>query len=131
MAHYLLNLDGHASDTMVLRMTVREWLQQRCWHIEPDERHRDALTVGDLALLYLGPPVGEFVGRAELASGVQDATGEVLLTNVEEWDPPAPIAAVLARIDTSAGARAEFDTRVVRITESEYNVAVAVAQARP
>jgi hypothetical protein len=34
---------------------------------------------------------------------------------------------VLAQIDRSQGARADFDTGVVRITAAEYETAVAVA----
>jgi hypothetical protein len=52
---------------------------------------------------------------------------DVSLVDVEEWDPPVPMHAVLARIDRSAGARADFETTLVRITEVEYETAVAVA----
>ena len=65
------------------------------------------------------------IGRAELAAGVHD--GAVELTRIEEWDPPVPMSAVLARIDRSGGARADFDTGVVRITAGEYETALAVA----
>ena len=88
------------------------------------------LALGDLALIYLGAPVQAFVGRAELASAVRGPAGEVLLTYVEEWDPPVPVVNVLARIDTSAGARADFETGVLRVTETEYEAALAVARAQ-
>jgi hypothetical protein len=82
-----------------------------------------------------------FVGCAELGSGVHDWTPSeaeaylgdspcgVVLTQVVEWDPPVPVSAVLAQIDRSAGARADFDAGVVRITEGEYHAALAVAAA--
>jgi hypothetical protein len=51
----------------------------------------------------------------------------VSLAGVEEWEPPVPMDSVLSRIDRSAGARADFDTGVVRITSTEYETALAVA----
>jgi hypothetical protein len=44
------------------------------WGIDADERHRNTLGPGDLILIYLGAPVREFIGRAELASAVHDWT---------------------------------------------------------
>ncbi|HTO26296.1 MAG TPA: hypothetical protein VMJ49_10370, partial [Gaiellaceae bacterium] len=46
------------------------------------------------------------------------------------WDPPVPMSAVLSRIDRSAGARADFEVGVVRITADEYETALAVAAER-
>jgi hypothetical protein len=54
----------------------------------------------------------------------------VLLARVEEWDPPVPMNAVLSQIDRSEGARADFETGVVRITASEFETALAVAAGR-
>jgi hypothetical protein len=54
----------------------------------------------------------------------------VALARVEEWDPPVPMAVVLARIDRSEGARADFETGVVRITAKEFETACAVAAGR-
>jgi hypothetical protein len=111
------------------------------WNVGADEPHREALTAGDRALIYLGAPRRSFVGRAELASAVRDWTpseaqafpdgssGGVLLADVEVWDTPVPMSAVLSRIDRSAGARADFDVGVVRITESEYETTLAVAES--
>ena len=112
------------------------------WGIDADERHRDALAPGDLVLIYPGAPEREFIGRAELASAAHDWTqseaeahpddspGGVLLSQVEEWDPPVPMSAVLAQIDPSENAKAEFEAGVVRITAGEYETALAVAAQR-
>jgi hypothetical protein len=40
------------------------------------------------------------------------------------------MSAVLSQIDTSEGARADFDAGVVRITANEYETALAVAASR-
>jgi hypothetical protein len=112
------------------------------WGIDADESHRDALAAGDLVLVYLGAPDREFIGRAELASAVHDWTPSeaqvypgdspsgVSLAQVEEWDPPVPMNAVLSQIDPAENARADFETGVVRITANEYETALAVAAAR-
>lgn len=129
MAHYIFNFMGDAAERMRLKM----------WGIDADERHRGALAVGDLVLIYLGAPDLEFIGRAELASAVHDwtpseaeaypgdAPGGVLLSQVEEWAPPVPMSAVLAQIGPSDKAKAEFEAGVVRITAEEYEAALAVA----
>ena len=117
-------------------------MRLRMWGIDADERHRNALAPGDLILIYLGPPEGEFIGRAELASEAHDWTPSeaeaypgdspsgVLLAQVEEWDPPVPMSDVLSQIDPSENAKAEFDAGVVRITATEYETALAVAAER-
>jgi hypothetical protein len=135
VAHYLFNLVGvcqHAAERMRLRM----------WDVDADERHRDALAAGDLVLLYLAAPERMFVGRAELASGARDwtpsqaqaypgdAAGGVLLAQVEEWDPPVPMSAVLSQLEPAGSARADFDAGVVLISATEYETALAVASAR-
>jgi hypothetical protein len=108
------------------------------WGVDADEQHREALGPGDHVLVYVGAPESVFIGRAQIASTARDwtpaevavypgdARGGVLLAEVEEWEPPAPMAAVLARI-ASDTAKAEFDTGVVRISAREYATAVAVA----
>ena len=115
------------------------------WGVEAGEPHRDALASGDLALIHSGPPERAFVGRAELASSFLDWTsaetqvypddtpGGVLLAGVEEWDPPVPMEAVVARIDPTgsnpyvqANARDGFQNGVVEITEQEYEAVLAV-----
>jgi hypothetical protein len=53
----------------------------------------------------------------------------VTLTQVEEWDPPVSMSAVLSRIDSPV-ARADFGAGVVQITADEYETALAVAAGR-
>lgn len=137
MAEYIFNLVG--SEGSALHEQARGLLRAGFWGIDPGEPHRDDLAVGDLVLLYLARPVWQFVGRAELGSAAHewtpaearlrpgDSTGGVVLTRVERWDPPVPIDAVLSQVDQSEGARADFETRIVRITRSEYETALRVA----
>jgi hypothetical protein len=113
------------------------------WGLGPDQPHRDALTRGDLVLIYLAAPEREFIGRAQLASAARDWTraeaqvypgdsrSGVVLCQVEEWNPPVPVAAVLARIDSAEDARADFEAGVVRITPNEYQAACAVSAGSP
>jgi hypothetical protein len=142
VAHYLFNfVKEDASSWPALREEAAGFLRVRMWGIDADERHAHALAAGDLVLLYLGAPDREFIGRAELASGVHDWTPSeaqaypgdsprgVLLTEIEAWDPPVPMKRVLSQIDQSEGARADFDAGVVRITANEYETALAVAAA--
>ncbi|MGZ4136738.1 MAG: hypothetical protein ACXVPX_04125 [Actinomycetota bacterium] len=115
------------------------------WGIAGDERHRDALVPGDLVLIFFAGPEGAFIGRAELATAVRDwtlseadaypgdAPGGVLLSHVEEWEPPVPIGAVVIRIDPTASnphvqanAKAGFQAGVVRITRYEYETTLVV-----
>ena len=135
MAHYLFNfVNGEAAAGGFLRV--------RLWGVDADEPHRDALAAGDLVLVYLGAPDRELIGRAELASAVHDWTPSeaqmypgdspsgVSLAQVEEWDPPVPMNAVLSQIEPIGNARADFETGVVRITSTEFATAVAVATGR-
>ena len=131
MAHYIV-VPGDAAT----RERAAELLRAGLWGVAEDERHGPALAAGDLALVYLAAPERELVGRVELASAVHewtppearvypgDASRGVALAHVEEWDPPVPMDAVLARIDRSEGARADFDAGVVRITANEYEIAL-------
>jgi len=104
-----------------------ELLRARRLDVCAEEPHRDALAPGDLVLVYLAAPERTFIARAELGPAVP---GGVSLAHVEEWDPPVPMSAVLSRIDRSAGARADFEVGVVRITADEYETALAVAAER-
>ena len=120
------------------------------WGVGRDERHRDELVPGDLALIYVAAPQAQFIGRAEVATAVHDWTPSeaeaypgdtpsgVLLSYVEEWDPAVPMDAVMQRIDPTASnplvqanAAVGFQMGVVRITDREYDSALAVSrQAR-
>ena len=136
MAHYLFNF------VPASREQATEFLRVGMWGIDAGEPHGNALAPGDLSLIYLGAPELEFIGRAELASAVHawtpveaqmypgDSPGGVLLAQVEEWDPPVPMSAVLSQIDPAEDARAEFEAGVVRITPGEYETAIAVAAGR-
>jgi EVE domain len=144
MARYLFNFsDGD-------RQRATGLLRAKMWGVGRHERHRDALAPGDLALIYLPAPEAEFIGRAELATAVHDWTpseaeaypGEspsgVLLSQVEEWDSPVPMDAVVQRIDPTASnpyvqenAAAGFRTDVVRITDEEYEAALALSREAP
>ena len=143
VAHYLFNfVNGEAAQRPARREQAAGFLRVRMWGIEADEPHRDALAAGDLVLVYLGAPDREFIGRAELASAVHDWTPSeaqvypgdspsgVSLAQVEEWDPPVPMNAVLSLIDPAENARADFETGVVRITANEFETALAVATGR-
>jgi kynureninase len=143
VAHYLFNLvTADASPGLTVREQAARFLRAGMWGVDADEPHRDALASGDLVLLYLGAPERKLIGRAELASAARDwspseahaypgeAAGGVLLARIEEWHPPVPMSAVLSRIDRSAGARADFETGVVRITAEEFEIALAVAARR-
>ena len=140
MAHYLFNFS--AGD----RQQATALLHAKMWGVGRDERHRDALAPGDLALIYLATP-GEFIGRAELATAVHDWTRSeaeaypgdspsgVLLSHVEEWHPAVPMDAVVRRIDPTASnprvqanAAAGFRTGVVRITGDEYEAVLALSR---
>jgi len=143
VAHYLFNfVEADAPKGSALREQAAELMRLGMWGIDADERHGSALAAGDLILIYLGAPELEFVGRAELASAAHDWTPSeaeaypgdspsgVLLAQVEEWDPPVPMSAVLSQIDPPENAKAEFEAGVVRITAGEYETALAVAADR-
>jgi len=136
LAYYILNaFTGEAG----LRERAADLLRLGMWGVDADEPHRDALAAGDLVVVYLGAPDREFIGRAELASAVHAWTpteaqvypgassSGVSLARVEEWGRPVPMNVVLARLDPSAKAKADFEVGVVRITEHEYETVLAVA----
>jgi len=112
------------------------------WGVEEDEPHRGALAPGHLVLVYLGAPERVFVGRAQLASEFHAWTTSeagaypgassagVSLRHVEAWDPPVPMAAVLAEMDPSQKAKADFEAGVVGISAEEFATAIAVATER-
>jgi hypothetical protein len=141
MGHYLFNFsDGDRDEALAL-------LRAKIWGIGEDERHRDELAPGDVALIYVAAPVGEFIGRAELATAVHewtrsevevypgDSPGGVSLSDVEEWDPALPMGTVVARIDPTASnplvqanAAAGFGMGVVRITSDGYEATRALGR---
>jgi hypothetical protein len=121
VSYFLFNFtgqDGHHAG---------ELLREKRWPVGADERHRDELEIGDLALVYVAAD-RVFIALVELASGVEDDASEVTLASVEWWDPPAPIDVVIAATDPTDKAKAEFDTGVLRITPTEYEAAVAVGR---
>ena len=113
------------------------------WGIEAGEPHRSSLAPGDLVVIYLSSPDREFVACAEVASPVHEwappelqrypghEAGGVALSQVDEWEPPVPVDAVLARIDPAENARSDFAAGVVRITEHEYSTVVALGAQQP
>ena len=142
MAHFVFKLSGEDPREVAAR------LQAKMWGIDRSERHRDALAPGDLALIYVSAPQTEFIGRVELATAVRDWTpteaaaypgdsmSGVLLADVEEWQPPVPMDAVVRRIDPTgsnplvqANATVGFSAGIVLITEDEYASAVALSSA--
>lgn len=146
MGHYLFNFSKrHGAKGGSLREQAAASLRVKLWGVDADEPHRDALAPGDLILIYLAEPERAFTGRAELGSAVRewtpseaqmypgDSPSGVMLAQVEEWDPPVPMNAVLPRIDPAgsnpyvqANAKAGFRTGVVRITAHEYETVLAV-----
>jgi EVE domain len=139
MAHYVFNFSSGD------RERATALLRAKMWGIGGDERHRDALAPGDLALIYVATPERAFIGRVELATAVHDWTPSeanayrddspsgVVLSHVEEWDPPVPMDTAVQRIDPTASnplvqanAAAGFRMGVVRITGDEYEAALAL-----
>ena len=139
MAHYVFNVSGGD------RGRATALLRAKMWGVGRDERHRDALAAGDLALIFLSAPEAEFIGRAELATGVHQWTpseaeaypgnsaGGVLLAHVDEWNPGVSMDAVVQRIDPTGSnplvqgnAAVGFRMGVVLITAGEYENTVAL-----
>jgi hypothetical protein len=132
MQHFIFNLrDGD-------RDRARALLRAKWWIVGGDERHRDALGVGDLVLVFVAR-TREFVGRAVLKSGFLDpvpadpsascplASG-VLLDEVDDWTRGVPLAAAVLGVDPhganpSVQANAAgFRAGVVQITPKEYDI---------
>lgn len=139
MAHFVFNVsDGD-------RQRAAQLLRAKMWGISRHERHHDALAAGDLALIYLGAPTAAFLGRAAVATKIRewtpaeaeaypgDSSSGVLLSDVEEWEDVISMDEVAHRIDPTgsnplvqANAAAGFQMGIVRITEGEYEAALAV-----
>ena len=139
MKHFILNLsDGD-------REQAAFFLRAKRWPLERDERHCNALAPGDRALIHVGRPRCEFIGRAELVTAFHDLANEeteacrdgrsggVLLADVEQWPAAVPLVAAVRKIDPTASnpyvqANAEgFRSGIVSITAEEYAAVVALS----
>jgi len=136
MQHFIFNLaDGN-------RQRAASFLHAKRWVFDREERHRDAIAPGDLALVFVAL-TREFVGRAKLETAFLDpipsdaATSGpplsgVLLGDVEEWTTGVPLNIAVQRIDPTASNpyvqsnAAGFRAGVVQITVSEYDIVVAL-----
>ena len=139
MAFWVFNVLPHHVPPYDARARAVEQLQARRWAIGADEPHRDALSAGDRVLIYLAAPARVFIAQAELASSVRPLMPDqpettqlhgprgVLLDQVDWWDPPVRMDAVLARIDPANKAKADFDHDVVAITPDEFKAALTAA----
>jgi hypothetical protein len=140
MKHFILNLsDGD-------RERAAAFLGAKMWALERDERHRSALAHGDRALIHVGRPRCEFIGRAELATAFHDWTpleseacpegrlSGVLLADVEGWPRAVPLETAVRRIDPTASNpyvqanAAGFRSDIVLITAEEYAAVVALSR---
>jgi hypothetical protein len=140
MTHFLFNFsDGDREQASAL-------LDAKMWGIGGDERHGEELAPGDMALIYVATGRA-FIGRAEIATAIHewtasgaggypgDSSSGVVLSHVEEWDPPIPMDTVVARIDPTASnplvqanAAAGFRMGLVRLTGDEYEAALALSR---
>ena len=139
MQHFIFNLaDGD-------RERATSFLRSKSWAVSHDERHRDALAPGDLALVFVAL-TREFVGRAEIkttflnpmpsdpaASG--PAVSGVLLGYVEVWTSGVPLDVAVQRIDPNGSNpyvqanAAGFHAGVVQITVKEYDIVVSLGDS--
>ena len=135
MQHFIFNLaDGD-------RERVKSFLQAKRWVVSRDERHRDALAPGDLALVFV-TLTREFVGRAEVKTTFLDpmpsdlatapAVSGVLLGDFEDWTRGVPLDLAVKRIDPKGSNpyvqanAAGFRAGVVQITVKEYDIVVSL-----
>ena len=136
MQHFIFNLaDGDLE-------RAKSFLHAKRWVVRCDERHRDALAPGDLALVFVAL-THEFVGRAELKTTFLDpmpsdpaasgpAVSGVLLDDVEDWTNGVPLGVAVQRIDPTGSNpyvqanAAGFHAGVVLITVKEYDIVVSL-----
>ncbi len=136
MQHFIFNLaDGD-------RERAKSFLHAKSWTVGRDERHRDALAPGDLALIFVAL-TREFVGRAEIKTAFLDpmpsdpansgpARSGVLLGGVEDWTRGVPLDVAVQRIDPNKtnpyvqANAAGFRAGVVQITLKEYDIVVSL-----
>jgi len=136
MQHFIFNLaDGD-------RERAKSFLRAKRWVFSREERHRDAIAPGDLALVFVAL-TREFVGRAEIKTAFLDpmpsdpatpgtAVTGVLLGDVEDWTSGVPLAVAVQRIDPNGSNpyvqanAAGFRAGVVHITANEYDIVVSL-----
>ena len=136
MQHFIFNLaDGD-------RELARSFLHAKRWVVSREERHRDAIAPGDLALVFVAL-TREFVGRAEIKTAFLDpmpsdpatsgrAVSGVLLVDVEDWTRGVPLDIAVQRIDPKGSNpyvqanAAGFHAGVVQITVTEYDIVVSL-----
>jgi hypothetical protein len=136
MKHFIFNLaDGD-------RELAKSLLHAKRWVVCRDERHRDALAPGDLALVFVAL-THEFVGRAEIKTPFLDpmpsdsaasgpAVSGVLLGDVEDWTSGVPLDVAVQRIDPNGSNpyvqanAAGFHAGVVQITVKEYEIVMSL-----
>ena len=136
MKNFIFNLaDGD-------RERAKSYLHAKRWVVSRDERHRDALASGDLALVFVAL-THEFVGRAELKTAFLDpmpsdpaascpAVCGVLLGDVEDWTSSVPLDVAVQRIDPKGSNpyvqanAAGFRAGVVQITVKEYDIVMSL-----
>jgi hypothetical protein len=136
MQHFILNLaDGD-------RERAEFCLRAKRWAFSREERHRDALAPGDLALIFVAL-TREFVGRAVIKSAFLEpmpsdpadsgiAVSGVLLGDVEYWTNAVELAVAVQRIDPNGSNpyvqanAAGFRAGVVQITVKEYDIVLSL-----
>jgi hypothetical protein len=136
MQHFIFNL------AVGDRERAQALLHAKRWVVGGEERHRDALAPGDLALVFVAL-TREFVGRAEVKTTFLDpmpsdpatsspAVSGVLLGDVEHWTSGVPLDVAVQRIDpkrsnpyVQANA-AGFRAGVVQITVKEFDIVVSL-----
>ncbi len=136
MQHFIFNLaDGD-------RERAKSFLHAKRWTVGREERHRDALAPGDLALVFVARTL-EFVGRAEIKTTFLDpmpsdsatsgpAVSGVLLGSVEDWTNGVPLDVAVQRIDPNGSNpyvqanAAGFRAGVVQITAKEYDIVMSL-----
>ena len=136
MRHFIFNLaDGD-------RERAKSFLHAKRWMVSRDERHRDVLAPGDLALVFVAL-TREFVGRAEIKTTFLDpmpsdpaapgpTVSGVLLGDVEDWTSGVPLDVAVQGIDPEGSNpyvqanAAGFHAGVVQITVKEYDIVVSL-----
>ena len=109
IAYYLFNFSNqHGARGRALREQVAALLRLKMWGVDAGEPHRAALAPGDRALIYVGPPLRAFVGRAEVASGVRDWTS----AEARLYPDESQSGVLLADVELSAVVRCRKRTRM-------------------